>query len=163
MVTKVLARDWKTEVLIKGTLDSISSSEYEVSSDAEWMVVNGLNSLKFSSENTTADTTSFDEAGRTSHLVASRGNSLGLEGKYLEDQGTGARDKGQEFIEDLADKIGPSAMGVFRLTSPGGTERVFRASVKLSDLGGGTDDPTSWGAELTTSGILCKKKPQVSP
>ena len=34
----------------------------------------------------------------------------------------------------------------------GGTTKTFKASVNLSDLGGGNDDPMPWGAELTVSG-----------
>lgn len=156
-VTKVLARDWKVELLTEGTMDSITTTEYTPSSDAAWSSIGGLTSLTFSSESTEADTTSFDEAGRESHLIVKRGNTLTLEGKYLEDESNGSRDPGQQAVEIAADQIGPSAMRYYRVTSPGGTERVFLGSTKLGDLGGGTDDPTSWGAEVKCSGLICKK------
>lgn len=156
-VTKVLARDWKIEILTKGTINTITEEAYTASEDAEWVEINGVTSLKFASESTETDTTSFDEAGRESHIIVKRGNSVTLDGKYLEDEKTGDRDKGQQAVEISADKIGPDAMSYYRLTSPAGTERVFQASSKLSDLGGGTDDATSWGAEVKCSGVMCKK------
>lgn len=162
-VTKVLARDWKAEILTKGTINTLTATDYEASSDAEWTAIGGLTSLSFGSDSTEADTTSFDEAGRESYLVVKRGNTLTLEGKYLEDEETGARDAGQQAVEASADQIGPSAMRYYRVTSPGGTERVFMSSAKLSELGGGTDDPTSWGAECKCSGLICKKIKSVTP
>ena len=162
-VTKVLARDWKIEILTKGSIPVLSATDYTPSADAEWSGIGGITSLTFGSDSTEADTTSFDEAGRESHLIVKRGNTVTIDGKYLEDQLTGERDAGQQAVEIAADQIGPTAMRYYRLTSPGGTERVFLASTKLAELGGGTDDPTSWGAECKCSGLICKKIKSVIP
>jgi hypothetical protein len=137
-VTKVLARGWTLEIQNPDTL--------------AWVVVNGLKSFGFDSEDNKADTTTFDDDGWNSHLVASRGRKIGCEGYYLEDQVTKARDAGQVLVEDYNEVIGPDSLGYFRLTSPAGTVRYFHASVSLGGVGGGNDDPTGWNATLTTSG-----------
>lgn len=135
---KVLARQYKLEIM----------------GDTDYVVVNGLNTLTFSSEKEDADTTGFDDNGRTSHIVASRGNSLTAEGFQMIDTATGEKDEGQNLIEQLADKIGYESLGEFRLTDPGGNLKEFMASANLSDQGGGVNDPSTWGAELTVSGAI---------
>lgn len=137
-VTKVLARGWTLEIQNPDTL--------------AWVTVNGLKSFSFDSEDNKADTTTFDDDGWNSHLVASRGRKIGCEGYYLEDQVSKARDDGQVLVEDYNEVIGPDSLGYFRLTSPAGTVRYFYASVSIGGVGGGNDDPTGWNAELTTSG-----------
>ena len=139
-ITKVLARDWIVEI--------------ETGEVPAFTPIKGLVSLSFDSDKGEADTTTFDEMGRKSHMVASRGNSLSLEGQYLEDEATGTRDPGQAAIEDLADKIGPSSLGTFQLTSPGGTVRTFLASASVSGIGGGNDDPTGWKVDVVVSGSV---------
>lgn len=141
--TKVLARDWTIQI---GTGKD----------NTTFTTINGITSFSFTSSKTDADTTSFDEAGRESHIVSKRGNGLTVEGKYLEDSATKTRDSGQAAVEELAEKIGPDSIGTFKLTSPGGTIRTFKGSVKMADIGGGTDDPTSWGFEVTVSGTITK-------
>ena len=137
-VTKVLARGWTLEIQNPDTL--------------AWVTVNGLKSFSFDSEDNKADTTTFDDDGWNSHLVASRGRKIGCEGYYLEDQVSKARDPGQILVEDYNEIIGPDSLAYFRLTSPAGTVRYFYASVSIGGVGGGNDDPTGWNAELTTSG-----------
>lgn len=134
---KVLARDWSLHV----------------QDDAlQWQEVKGINTLTFDGEKNDADTTTFDNDGWNSHIVASRGRSITAEGLYLEDLTTKARDAGQEFCEKLADRVGQSSLGYFKLTSPAGTVRNFYASVNVSGIGGGNDDPTAWSCEMTVSG-----------
>lgn len=144
---KVLARDWKVE---------IKTGEDETSGDAIYTQITGLNTLTFGSDKEDADTTSFDSEGHNEHLPASRGNTLSMEGFYKVDPNDGSRDEGQEAVEELADKVGPDGLGQFRLTDPGGNAREFSASAVLSDIGGGNNDATSWGAELTVSGAVTK-------
>jgi len=138
-VTKCLARDWIVEIGDGGATPV-------------WTEIKGINTLTFGSSKNDADTTSFDNGGVNTHLVASRGYTLTLEGFYMIDVETGDREPGQQLVEELADKIGPSSIGQFRLTDPAGLVRTFSASANIGDVGGGNDDPTSWGAELTISG-----------
>jgi hypothetical protein len=140
---KVLARNWVLEVATgkDATTGSLIYTE-----------VKGINSLTFSSSKNDAETTTFDDDGWETHLVASRGRSLSVEGYYLVDPADGTRDPGQLEVEELNDKIGPESLGDFRLTNPAGKKKTFKASVNLGDIGGGNDDPTSWGAELNVSG-----------
>lgn len=137
---KVLARDWKVEIQKPNALEET------------YVEINGINSITFGSSKNDADTTSFDNGGVNTHIVASRGYSLSVEGMYLVDVNTGERDEGQQLTEDLADQIGPASIGGFRVTDPAGNVRKFMASVNVGDVGGGNDDPTSWGAECTISG-----------
>jgi hypothetical protein len=137
---KVLARGWKAEIQNPG--------------NSQYVEIKGLNSLTFDSEKNDADTTDFDSQGNNEHLVASRGKSLSVEGFYLEDQTTKARDAGQLLVEALADGMGEDSLGNFRLTSPAGTVRYFVASANVTGIGGGNDDPTAWSAELAVSGPM---------
>lgn len=135
---KVLARGWFLEAQDPDSL--------------AWVEVKGINSLTFDGSKNDADTTTFDNEGWNTHLVASRGRTIGLEGFYLEDPVTKGRDPGQELVDSINDQIGYESLGNFRLTSPSGTVRTFVASANVSGIGGGNDDPTGWGVELTVSG-----------
>ena len=135
---KILARDWLLEIQNPDTL--------------AWVEVKGINTFTFDGIKNEADTTTFDEDGWQSHLVASRGRSLTCGGIYIEDGTTGARDAGQALVDALADEIGCDSLGSFRLTSPGGNVRSFSASANITGIGGSNDDPTGWNAELKISG-----------
>ena len=142
-VVKVLARDWTLEIN-NGTYASPS-----------WINATcGLNTFTFSNTKNDADTTDFCSEGWMEHIVASRSMELTGEGFYLEDESTGDRNQGQELIETLANQMGNASLGDFRLTSPGGNSRRFYASANIADVGGGNDDPTSWGFTLTISGQI---------
>lgn len=134
---KVLARGWKVEIK---------------NNSSQWIQVLGINSLTFDGDKSDADTTTFDDEGKNTHLVASRSKKLSMEGFFLEDSSNGARDPGQELVDSLGDSIGVDSLGDFKLTSPAGIVREFRASANVSGVGGGNDDPTGWTAELTVSG-----------
>lgn len=114
--------------------------------------IGGINSFSIGSDKADADTTKFSNQGHRSHLPASRGKTVTLSGLYQEDPDTGARDAGQAAVELLAEKVGYDGMAEFVITSPGGNTKTFDASAKMADLGGGNDDPTSWGVELTVDG-----------
>jgi uncharacterized protein YjdB len=135
---KVLARGWKVEIQNPDTLS--------------WNEIKGIDTLTFSGSKNDADTTTFDDNGWNTHLVASRGRTISLGGKYLEDPTTGDRDAGQSLVDALNDAIGTESLGSFKLTSPFGTVREFTASANVADVGGGNDDPTAWSCELTCSG-----------
>ena len=140
-VVKVLARDW----------------DFEINNGTEavpvWVDIRcGLNTLTFSSAKNDADTTDFCSEGWQEHIVASRNNSVSASGFYLEDPDDGTRNAGQELVETASRLFGYDALKQFRLTSPGGTIKIFSGSVALGDIGGGNDDPTSWGFTVTVSG-----------
>jgi hypothetical protein len=111
-----------------------------------------LDSLSFTPDDTKADTTTFECQGAQAHLVAERVMTLRLAGKWLEDLQNGNRDAGQLIIEELGAQIGEASLGQFKLTTPGGKYRTFAGSVKMGDIGGGNNDPTSWNCEITSSG-----------
>lgn len=134
----ILARDWTFEV------DEAGGVNYKT--------IGGINTFTLGSVKNDADTTRFSSNGWMRHLPASRGVTLTLDGMYEEDVSTGARDAGQAAVETLAGYIGTTGIGTFRVTSPGGNIKTFSGSVKLNDIGGGNDDPTSWGCEITVDG-----------
>lgn len=139
-VKKVLARDW---------VASINTGTYV---SPVWVEIKGLSTLTFSNGKNDADTTDFNSDGWEEHIVASRNAELAIEGMYLEDPSDGSRDPGQEAVETLSETMGNDSLGDFKLVSPGGTGKRFYASAQIGDVGGGNDDPTSWGATLTRSG-----------
>ena len=135
-VTKVLARGWT----------------FEYRPTTTWIEIKGINSFDVSPESNDVDTTDFDSNGWNENMVASRGLGLTLEGMHLEDVNTGSRDPGQAAVETLANAIGPSSVGYFRMTSPGGNVKTFYATAKTSGPGGGNDDAAKWSVELTITG-----------
>lgn len=138
---KVLARDWKLEIETGITTPT-------------WTPVLGLHTLTFTSEKNDVDITTFDSQGANEHLVGSRNRSLSAEGYYLVDMATKARDVGQAAVEALAEKVGAESVASFRLTDPAGNVKSFSASATIGDVGGGNDEATAWGFELTISGIV---------
>ncbi len=136
-VTKIPARDWTFEIL----------------SGAVWTEVGGLETWSPSFSQNDADTTDFASAGMQEHLIMSRGYELTVEGFFLEDVASGARDAGQAAVETLALAVGLASLGEFRVTSPGGTVYTFDASAAIGNAGGGgKDDVSKWSATLTRSG-----------
>ena len=67
---KVLARGWTVEI-------------DDPDDPGNYSEINGLTSLTFDTEKKDADTTSFDDEGFETHVVAARNKKLGLEGFYL--------------------------------------------------------------------------------
>lgn len=136
---KVLARNWKIEVNT-GT-EALPT----------WTKVGGINTFTLSNDKEDADTTDFESAGFAEHMVAGRSNEISFEGFFLEDA-TGVRDTGQEFVETKAEEVGPASIVALRITSPGGKAKQYKGSFSVGDVGGGNNDPTSWGANYTVSG-----------
>src|SRR5690606_37984487 len=133
----------------------------EMKIDAAYKEINkdGLTTLGFSSSKNDTDTTTWGSEGYQEHETMSRSYSLTLEGFLLEDPDTGEPDEVQAAMEELGNKMAGESLGEFRLTSPGGKTCTFKASVNITGgVGGGNDDKTPWGAELTLSG-----KPEWTP
>lgn len=150
-VTKILARDYVFEL-------NIGSEQVP-----DWVEIKGVTSWSHSPAKGEADTTSFDENGRQSHLPASRGDEFTLNGFVLEDESTGDRDPGQAAVEQWADEIGPSGLKQFRITSPSGFMRSFLASATVTAGGGGNDDASTWEVTIKTSGAITRASAVVAP
>ena len=143
MGQKILARGWTIE---------INSNTGSALASATWQEIGEISSFTIDTSKNDADTTTFQDDGFMTHVVASRGSTISLEGLYFEDQTTGARDPGQLLVDQLGIEIGQSSTEYFRITSPFGTSKIIKASANVSGIGGGNDDPTAWTAELTVSG-----------
>ena len=133
---KVLARGWT----------------FEIKSGSVYVEIKGINSFDPAPDSSDVDTTDFDSNGWNESMIAGRGLKLTLEGFYLEDTGDGSRDPGQSATETLAALIGPSSVGNFRMTSPGGRVKTFDATAVVTSGGGGNNDAAAWKAELTVTG-----------
>ncbi len=140
-VTKFLARDLVFEIATD-------------SSGSDFVEVKGLHSLTHSPSSTDADTSDFESQGHDEHLKAARGDTWTITGFTLEDVVTGDRDPGQAACEALAQLVGPAAMGVYRITSPGGNTITFTASIEVTLAGGATNDAAAWNATVKTSGAM---------
>lgn len=138
-ITKCLARGFTFELNTSGVT---------------WVQVNGINTWSHSPQANDADTTTFDDAGRMSHMKASRGEQFAIAGLYLEDPDTAERDPGQLACEVWANAIGPDSVKNFRITSPGGEVRTFAASATVTSGGGGNDAPNAWSMAIVSSGAV---------
>ena len=124
----------------------------EVDPGSGFIPIGGLTTIAHAPSKTDADSTGFDSAGHAEHVVVERGETWTLTGFYLEDVSTGARDAGQDAIEDLSQEIGPSALAAFKITSPGGNVIHFSASADLTGPDGGHNDLAKFQAVLKVSG-----------
>lgn len=140
--TKILARDFDF-ALNTGTIET-----------PVWTDIKGVNSWSHTPTGNDADTTTFDEDGRLSHMKASRGDAFTLDGLYLTDVDTGERDPGQAAVSVWADAIGPDSLKQFRITVPDGTTLTFLASATTTQGGGGKDDPAAFSIAITASGAV---------
>lgn len=118
----------------------------------QWTPIGGIRSFTITTTTNTIDTRDFDSGGWLEHIVGSRGKSFTISGAREEDEGTGARDPGQQFVEELGDKLGAEALGQFKIESPSGTTYTFYASAEVTPFGGGLDEFATWECNLTMSG-----------
>jgi hypothetical protein len=139
---KIPARDW----------------DFHINTGTEgaptWVELKGLNTWSHSPTKNDADTTTFDDDGRLSHMPISRGDAFTFEGLFKEDPADGSRDPGQEAVEAAAAAVGTAGLKQFRMTSPGGTTKTFMASYNVTQGGGANDDPTAWSTEVTVDGAI---------
>lgn len=120
-----------------------------------WAPVHGILSFTFGFTGNNANTTTFDDEGWVTHLKASRGATLGIQGQVIEDESDGTRDAGQAACEAWALEIGQSSIKEFRITTPGGTTVIINASATApvgAGDGGGNDDASGWKLDLEMSG-----------
>ena len=116
--------------------------------------IKGLNTISFSDESTEADLTVKEDAGSYNHEISQRARSITLEGKYLVDITSKARDPGQLAVDELALGIGANSIGTFTITDPGGNKITFKASATSSNFGGDNTEGTAWSATLKVAGAF---------
>lgn len=119
-----------------------------------WTEIGNINTWGHSHSSNDADTTTFSDAGRMTHMKASRGDEFTLGGLYLEDPANGDRDPGQEAVEAWADEVGPDSVKQFRITSPGGVTKTFLSTAAVNNGGGGNDDPNKWDVTIKVTGTI---------
>lgn len=100
----------------------------------------------------TADTTTFDSEGHYEQDVMQRGATIELEGLYAATSGT--RDPGQLYVDETwAYLLGEESRGTLRFRHSSQTEwTVWEATVTPGEIGGETNDKTSWGCTFTRCG-----------
>lgn len=140
--TKYSARDCEFEIEDLDTADT-------------WVPIapDGINTFTKSTDEETADTTSYGSDGQAESQKMQISKSLTLEGFRLKDPATGALDAGQGMVERLAELLGDDSLGKIRFAAPGDTSwEVWTCHVAMGDEGGGNNDKVSWSAEFTRSG-----------
>jgi hypothetical protein len=120
-----------------------------------WYDINGLTGMTGAGPKTDADTTTADEDGVESHIVAARGKTFSLNGLrgYI-NLATGVRDPGQVECEAAAAIIGPAGLKQFRRILPDGvgTCETMLASFNIASDGGNLNDANQWSLEVKRSG-----------
>lgn len=129
--------------------------QVESSTPDTWLEIAGLTSatLNQGENEEVAETTDFDSNGAYEEDVMQRGASWGLEGQLELDDTTGVQDPGQARVESLAALVGAASHGRVRFRHPAQTTwKVWDATFKLGEQGGGNNDKVSWAATITRSG-----------
>lgn len=119
-----------------------------------WTTVGHINTWSHSPKAKDADTTTFDDNGRDTHMKISRGDEFGLKGLYSEDPANGTRDAGQTACEAWGALVGSASKKQFRITSPGGINKTFMCTATVTIGGGGKDDATDWELALVVAGAI---------
>lgn len=112
-----------------------------------WITVSGINSITWSSEASTVDTTDFDSDGWQANFTVTRGATLSFEGHYLVDEDTGVRDSGQAMCDVAAHQFGQGGARFLKLEAVKSTNRnapighiIISANLQKGDIGGGMED-----------------------
>lgn len=116
-----------------------------------WTPIGGLVTWSPTTEKEDVDDTTFDNDGIKAHKVVSRGAGLTLEGFYIVDNVTGARDPGQDALITLAGAIGYDSTKQLRITEPAG-KTVMSVSADVNHGGGDKNANSAFTATLTRSG-----------
>lgn len=148
----MLARNHKAYI-------NTNSSDYTAGT---WIAISGINSITWSSEANTVDTTDFDSDGWMASFVVTRGATLSFEGHMLVDETTGARDSGQLMCEVAAHNFGQGGARYLKLEAVRSTDRsaaigsiIILANLQRGDTGGGMEDLNSFNIEAP----LAQNKP----
>ena len=141
-IRKYLARDFKFDI----STDE-GSTYTEISGIANW---------SFTIDSNEEDTSTFDNGAWGSAMYTQRTGSMSLEGFYLVNGITGARDPGQLLVEQAATKVGYDAYRRFRVRAVTASGEIgnfyFTGQAALGDQGGSTTDVMPWAADLIFEG-----------
>lgn len=123
-----------------------------------WVQIGGLSKWAHKPSAKDAETTKFSDAGRQSHMKASRGDEFTLTGLT---GGTEAdftvRDPGQLAVEVTGVAVGRASRAQFKVTrDDDGVSKTFMATVTITEGGGGNDDPSTWEATVTVTGAVTR-------
>lgn len=138
---KVLARNYTVEVY-DGT---------------DYVEIKGLTSLTISTDKESSDTTTFDSDGMAEHLATQRAKTISAEGYEVYDEGT--QDTGQAEVETLSNAVGTAAEQTLHIAHSNGREKWLNGTFNLADIGGGNNDPSSWGFEFERTGATLDTDP----
>ena len=142
-MSKINARDW----VFEASADPSAATPV-------WAEIGGVNSFTLSNSEgeESTETTTFASAGVAESQAMQRGASLSVEG-FIERDGAGASDAGQDVVDTLAAQVGEASLGGVRFRHVDETDwTVWTAWVSKGDNGGGNNDKTSWSATFTRSG-----------
>lgn len=115
----------------------------------------GIETLTLSFDADEADTTDWDSAGWSEHLIGERSESVEIAGHVVYDDAQAVppvRDAGQQLVESLARKTGIDSLQEIQLNTLGGGTIVWAASAQLGNQGGARSANASWGATFNSSG-----------
>lgn len=124
-----------------------------------WTEILGITSWEWTEDQEMIDATDFATDGYKAELPVLRAVKVSVEGHYLVNPTTNARDPGQAAVEDAARLFGPSALVYFRVeteetgTPPQPVARMEgRCTIKLKAFGGGVADKMKWGFDVAFYG-----------
>ena len=131
----------------------------EVYDGTAYLPINGINTLTISTEKESTDTTTFDSDGMAEHLATQRAKTISAEGYEYYDE-AGVQDAGQAEVETLSDAVGTAAESTLHIVHDNsGREKWLNGTFNLADIGGGNNDPSSWGFEFERTGASLDTDP----
>lgn len=145
-VLKYLSRDHKFYI------KDVNSANYTTE-------ISGISSWEFAIDSNEEDVSTFDNGAWGSNLFTQRTGSLSLEGFYLVDALTGARDSGQLAFEIASMQVGFGAYRDFKViatTASGGEigNFTFRGTPSVESFGGSVTDVQPWGKLLPLQTVM---------
>jgi predicted secreted protein len=133
----------------------------EVYDGAAYVEIKGINTVTISTEKESSDTTTFDSNGMAEHLATQRAKTITAEGYEYYDE-AGVQDAGQVEVETLSDAVGIAAESTLHIVHDNsGREKWLNGTFNLADIGGGNNDPSSWGFEFERTGASLDTDPNV--
>lgn len=156
-VANKLAREGKLYVRTAGTVE-ITDANTKTETGVTWTRVEHAKNIQPQRGRTTADATSYDDAGNDAHVVTSRGFQLSTTYNLRGDSADGSRPLGQATLESLAEEIGEGALEFFKYVPFENADvYVFEGSVELGTVGGGAVNALAEvSATITASGVVYK-------
>jgi len=144
---KILAQDWTFEA--------------ETDTPDTYVNIAGVESFSLSYDKKIADTTTYDSNGIEEHIPSRVSFKMTIDCKYDTAAAVGAvggvRDAGQLRVETLAAAVGTAGLAKFKVTNPELVNKVFTASVAISESG--QNDATMFKIILTVSGAIVRDVP----